>query len=94
MWSRPTRVGDLAERAVSLADARFRIVLWRAARAHWATRDGTSRVRRDTAEHLDATRYLPTEGAREDKPVDTTTPASDPGKPGGSSQAGQEEVLE
>jgi hypothetical protein len=37
---------------------------------------------------LDATRYLPTEGAREDKPV--TLPASDPGKPGGSSVVGAE----
>jgi hypothetical protein len=32
---------------------------------------------------LDATRYLPSEGAREDKPVNL--PPSDPGKPGGSS---------
>jgi len=37
---------------------------------------------------LDATRYLPTEGAREDKPV--TLPPSDPGKPGGSSVVGAE----
>jgi hypothetical protein len=36
---------------------------------------------------LDATRYMPTEGAREDKPV---TPPSDPGKPGGSSVVGAE----
>lgn len=32
---------------------------------------------------LDQTRYLPSEGAREDKPV--AAPPSDPGKPGGSS---------
>jgi len=38
---------------------------------------------------LDATRYLPTEGAREDKPV-TNVPPSDPGKPGGSSVVGAE----
>ncbi|MBX3219910.1 MAG: hypothetical protein KF795_05275 [Labilithrix sp.] len=37
---------------------------------------------------LDATRYMPTEGAREDKPVDV--PPSDPGKPGGSSVVGAE----
>ncbi|MDF2696787.1 MAG: hypothetical protein K0S65_5170 [Labilithrix sp.] len=37
---------------------------------------------------LDATRYLPTEGAREDKPVNL--PPSDPGKPGGSSVVGAE----
>lgn len=37
---------------------------------------------------LDATRYMPTEGAREDKPV--TAPPSDPGKPGGSSVVGAE----
>jgi hypothetical protein len=37
---------------------------------------------------LDATRYLPTEGAREDKPVNG--PPSDPGKPGGSSVVGAE----
>jgi hypothetical protein len=36
---------------------------------------------------LDATRYRPTEGAREDKPT-TETPASDPGAPGGSSVVG------
>lgn len=35
---------------------------------------------------LDATRYRPTEGAREDKPTDV--PASDPGNPGGSSVVG------
>jgi len=38
---------------------------------------------------LDQTRYLPTEGAREDKPV-TNLPASDPGKPGGSAVIGAE----
>lgn len=38
---------------------------------------------------LDATRYMPTEGAREDKPV-TNAPPSDPGKPGGSSVVGAE----
>lgn len=37
---------------------------------------------------LDATRYMPTEGAREDKPV--IAPPSDPGKPGGSSVVGAE----
>lgn len=37
---------------------------------------------------LDATRYLPAEGAREDKPV--SAPPSDPGKPGGSSVVGAE----
>lgn len=37
---------------------------------------------------LDATRYMPTEGAREDKPVNA--PPSDPGKPGGSSVIGAE----
>ncbi len=37
---------------------------------------------------LDATRYMPTEGAREDKPV--APPPSDPGKPGGSSVLGAE----
>lgn len=37
---------------------------------------------------LDATRYLPSEGAREDKPV--SLPPSDPGKPGGSSVVGAE----
>ena len=37
---------------------------------------------------LDATRYLPTEGAREDRPVEV--PPSDPGKPGGSSVVGAE----
>jgi hypothetical protein len=37
---------------------------------------------------LDATRYLPTEGAREDRPVDL--PPSDPGRPGGSSVIGAE----
>lgn len=37
---------------------------------------------------LDATRYMPTEGAREDKPVNP--PPSDPGKPGGSSVVGAE----
>lgn len=39
---------------------------------------------------LDATRYLPTEGAREDKPP-SSLPASDPGKPGGSSVVGAEQ---
>ena len=38
---------------------------------------------------LDATRYLPTEGAREDRPVQDLPP-SDPGKPGGSSVVGAE----
>ena len=38
---------------------------------------------------LDQTRYMPTEGAREDKPV-TNLPPSDPGKPGGSSVLGAE----
>lgn len=38
---------------------------------------------------LDQTRYLPTEGAREDRPV-TNLPPSDPGKPGGSSVVGAE----
>lgn len=37
---------------------------------------------------LDATRYRPAEGAREDRP--TAPPASDPGKPGGSSVLGAE----
>ncbi len=37
---------------------------------------------------LDATRYMPTEGAREDKPV--TAPPSDPGQPGASSVVGAE----
>lgn len=37
---------------------------------------------------LDATRYMPTESAREDKPVNL--PPSDPGKPGGSSVVGAE----
>ena len=37
---------------------------------------------------LDATRYMPTEGAREDKPV--VLPPSDPGTPGGSSVIGAE----
>src|SRR5262245_3689108 len=37
---------------------------------------------------LDATRYMPAEGAREDKPVNL--PPSDPGKPGGSSVVGAE----
>ena len=37
---------------------------------------------------LDATRYMPSEGAREDKPVNA--PPSDPGKPGGSSVVGAE----
>lgn len=38
---------------------------------------------------LDATRYMPTEGAREDKPP-ANLPPSDPGKPGGSSVIGAE----
>jgi hypothetical protein len=38
---------------------------------------------------LDQTRYLPTEGAREDRPV-PNAPVSDPGKPGGSSVVGAE----
>ncbi len=38
---------------------------------------------------LDQTRYLPTEGAREDRPV-TNFPPSDPGKPGGSAVIGAE----
>ena len=38
---------------------------------------------------LDQTRYLPTEGAREDKPVNNLPP-SDPGKPGGSAVIGAE----
>ena len=38
---------------------------------------------------LDQTRYLPTEGAREDRPV-TNLPASDPGKPGGAAVIGAE----
>lgn len=38
---------------------------------------------------LDQTRYLPAEGAREDRPV-TNLPASDPGKPGGSAVIGAE----
>jgi len=37
---------------------------------------------------LDQTRYLPTEGAREDRP--TNLPPSDPGKPGGSTVIGAE----
>lgn len=37
---------------------------------------------------LDATRFRPNEGAREDKPADL--PPSDPGKPGGSSVVGAE----
>ncbi|HVH43088.1 MAG TPA: hypothetical protein VM925_12125, partial [Labilithrix sp.] len=37
---------------------------------------------------LDATRYMPSEGAREDRPVNL--PPSDPGKPGGSSVVGAE----
>lgn len=37
---------------------------------------------------LDATRFRPNEGAREDKPADM--PPSDPGKPGGSSVVGAE----
>jgi hypothetical protein len=38
---------------------------------------------------LDQTRYLPTEGAREDKPV-TNLPPADPGKPGGGAVVGAE----
>jgi hypothetical protein len=38
---------------------------------------------------LNQTRYMPTEGAREDKPL-TSLPASDPGKPGGSTVIGSE----
>jgi hypothetical protein len=38
---------------------------------------------------LDATRYMPTEGAREDTPP-ANLPPSDPGKPGGSSVVGAE----
>ena len=38
---------------------------------------------------LDQTRYLPTEGAREDRPV-TNLPAADPGKPGGGAVVGAE----
>jgi hypothetical protein len=38
---------------------------------------------------LDQTRYLPTEGAREDRPVNNLPP-SDPGKPGGSAVVGAE----
>jgi hypothetical protein len=38
---------------------------------------------------LDQTRYLPTAGAREDKPV-TNLPASDPGKPGAGAVVGAE----
>lgn len=38
---------------------------------------------------LDQTRYLPTEGAREDRPVQNLPP-SDPGKPGGSAVIGAE----
>lgn len=38
---------------------------------------------------LDATRYVPNEGAREDRPVNNLPP-SDPGKPGGSSVVGAE----
>jgi hypothetical protein len=38
---------------------------------------------------LDQTRYLPTEGAREDRPVNNLPP-SDPGKPGGSAVIGAE----
>ena len=38
---------------------------------------------------LDQTRYLPSEGAREDRPVQNL-PASDPGKPGGSAVIGAE----
>lgn len=38
---------------------------------------------------LDQTRYLPTEGAREDRPVNNLPP-SDPGRPGGSSVIGAE----
>ena len=37
---------------------------------------------------LDATRFMPTEGARQDKPVNV--PPSDPGKPGSSSVVGAE----
>lgn len=37
---------------------------------------------------LDQTRYMPTEGAREDKP--SNLPPSDPGKPGGSAVVGAE----
>lgn len=40
---------------------------------------------------LDATRYLPSEGAREDKPVPSAP--SDPGKPGGSSVVGAEPAM-
>jgi hypothetical protein len=42
---------------------------------------------------LDQTRYLPTEGAREDKPVNNL-PASDPGKPGGSAVVGAEAPVQ
>lgn len=38
---------------------------------------------------LDATRYMPSEGAREDKPVNSG-PVQDPGKPSGSSVVGPE----
>ena len=38
---------------------------------------------------LDQTRYMPTEGAREDRPVNNLPP-SDPGKPGGSAVVGAE----
>ncbi len=38
---------------------------------------------------LDQTRYLPSEGAREDRPV-TNLPPSDPGKPGGGAVIGAE----
>ncbi len=38
---------------------------------------------------LDQTRYMPTEGAREDRPVQNLPP-SDPGKPGGSAVIGAE----
>jgi hypothetical protein len=38
---------------------------------------------------LDQTRYLPTEGAREDRPVNNLPPA-DPGKPGGGAVVGAE----
>ncbi|GAC1550858.1 MAG: hypothetical protein NVS3B10_13740 [Polyangiales bacterium] len=38
---------------------------------------------------LDQTRYLPTEGAREDRPMQSLPP-SDPGRPGGSSVVGAE----
>lgn len=41
---------------------------------------------------LDATRYMPTEGAREDKPP-SSLPPSDPGKPGGSSVVGAEQTT-